>query len=83
MAGYKGNFLLVDEETKDGKRKAIQNDKETEIKVAPWNVTKAAIKALSDPNCYIQVSGEADPTGCGEGFSYVSVSEIGYAKVRK
>ena len=44
-----------------------------ELKVAPWNTTKAFIQAMRG-KCLLQVNGPADPTGCGEGFSYVRMS---------
>jgi len=43
-----------------------------EIKVAPWNTTRAYIQAMKN-KCLLQLTGPADPTGCGEGFSYVRV----------
>lgn len=41
-----------------------------EVKVAPWNTTRAYIQAMKG-KCLLQLTGPADPTGCGEGFSYV------------
>lgn len=46
---------------------------EDEIKVAPWNTTSAYIQAAKK-KCLLQLTGSADPTGCGEGFSYVRIS---------
>lgn len=43
-----------------------------EFKAAPWNTTKAYIQAMKD-KCLLELTGPADPTGCGEGFSYVRV----------
>lgn len=43
-----------------------------EIKAAPWNTTRAYIKSMKS-KCLLELSGPADPTGCGEGFSYVQV----------
>lgn len=43
-----------------------------EVKVAPWNTTRAYIQAMKG-KCLLQLTGPADPTGCGEGFSYVRV----------
>lgn len=43
-----------------------------QIKVAPWNTTRAYIQAMRG-KCLLQLTGPADPTGCGEGFSYVRV----------
>lgn len=42
----------------------------TQVKVAPWNTTRAYIQAMRG-KCLLQLTGPADPTGCGEGFSYV------------
>lgn len=41
-----------------------------EVKVAPWNTTRAYIQAMRG-KCILQLTGPADPTGCGEGFSYI------------
>jgi transcription initiation factor TFIID subunit 1 len=41
-----------------------------EVKVAPWNTTRAYLQAMRG-RCILQLKGPADPTGCGEGFSYV------------
>lgn len=38
-----------------------------EVKVAPWNTTRAYIQAMRG-KCLLQLSGPADPTGCGEDF---------------
>lgn len=43
-----------------------------QVKVAPWNTTRAYIQAMRG-KCLLQLTGPADPTGCGEGFSYVRV----------
>lgn len=43
------------------------------IKCAPWNTTKAFIAAVKG-KCLLDQTGIADPTGCGQGFSYVRVS---------
>lgn len=40
--------------------------------MAPWNTTRAYIQAMRG-KCLLQLTGPADPTGCGEGFSYVRV----------
>ena len=41
-----------------------------EVKNAPWHTTRAYIDAIKG-KCLLQVNGAADPTGRGEGFSYV------------
>lgn len=43
------------------------------IKCAPWNTTRAYISSMKG-KCLLDQTGIADPTGCGEGFSYVRVS---------
>ncbi len=45
---------------------------EDEVKVAPWNTTRAYVQATKG-KCLLQLTGPADPTGCGEGFSYIRV----------
>jgi len=71
-AGYgeKVLFAAVDEEAAD------ENDQskiEDEVKCAPWHTTKAYLDSLKG-KCWLQLTGFADPTGCGQGFSYVRVS---------
>ncbi|VDK21479.1 unnamed protein product [Anisakis simplex] len=44
-----------------------------QIKCAPWNTTRAYISSMKG-KCLLDQTGIADPTGCGEGFSYVRVS---------
>lgn len=43
-----------------------------EVKTAPWNTTRAFIAATKG-KCLLQLNGPADPTGCGEGFSYIRI----------
>jgi len=42
------------------------------VKTAPWNTTRAYISSMKG-KCLLDLTGPADPTGCGEGFSYVKV----------
>lgn len=44
----------------------------SQVRTAPWNTTRAFISAMRG-KCQLAVTGSADPTGCGEGFSYVRV----------
>lgn len=44
----------------------------SQVRTAPWNTTRAFISAMKG-KCLLEVTGVADPTGCGEGFSYVKV----------
>ena len=43
-----------------------------QVRTAPWNTTRAFISAMKG-KCLLDLTGVADPTGCGEGFSYVKV----------
>jgi hypothetical protein len=52
-----------------------------QVKCAPWHTTKAYLDSLKG-KCWLQLRGFADPTGCGEGFSYVRVSNKPNARVR-
>lgn len=47
---------------------------EQEILAAPWNTTSAYLTARKG-KCHLQINGFADPTGCGQGFSYVQVAK--------
>ena len=47
---------------------------------APWNTTKAFVEAMKGKH-QLQVTGPADPTGCGEGFSYTKMPKITPGKV--
>ncbi|KAF4520213.1 hypothetical protein B566_EDAN003926 [Ephemera danica] len=69
-AGYGEKFLLTPQE--DGDDEELQLKMDDEVKVAPWNTTRAYVQAMKN-KCLLQLTGPADPTGCGEGFSYVRV----------
>ena len=45
------------------------------MKTAPWNTTRAFISAMKG-KCLLDLTGVADPTGAGEGFSYVKVGGV-------
>ncbi|KAJ0177252.1 hypothetical protein K1T71_007261 [Dendrolimus kikuchii] len=68
-AGYGEKFIFTPQEDDDEEMQLKMDD---EIKVAPWNTTRAYIQAMRG-KCLLQLTGPADPTGCGEGFSYVRV----------
>ncbi|XP_030762639.1 transcription initiation factor TFIID subunit 1 [Sitophilus oryzae] len=68
-AGYGEKFILTPAEDDDEEMQLKMDD---EVKVAPWNTTRAYIQAMKG-KCLLQLNGPADPTGCGEGFSYVRV----------
>lgn len=50
----------------------VQMKMDDEVKTAPWNTSRAFISAMKG-KCLLQLAGPADPTGCGEGFSYVRI----------
>ncbi|CRK95113.1 CLUMA_CG008591, isoform A [Clunio marinus] len=66
-AGYGEKFIFAQQEDDDEEMQLKMDD---EVKVAPWNTTRAYMQA-SRGRCILQLNGPADPTGCGEGFSYV------------
>lgn len=68
-AGYgeKSLFAPEDDNEEDSATKI-----DDEVKAAPWNTTRAFIAAMKG-RCLLALTGVADPTGCGEGFSYVKV----------
>ncbi|XP_044017521.1 transcription initiation factor TFIID subunit 1-like isoform X2 [Aphidius gifuensis] len=68
-AGYGEKFLFTPQDDDD---EEMQGKMEDEVKVAPWNTTRAYIQAMKG-KCLLQLTGPADPTGQGEGFSYVRV----------
>ena len=68
-AGYGEKFLFTPQDDDDEEMQLKMDD---EVKVAPWNTTRAYIQAMRG-KCLLQLSGPADPTGCGEGFSYIRV----------
>ena len=45
---------------------------DAQVRTAPWATTHAYIQAMKG-KCLLKLTGAADPTGCGEGFSYVKV----------
>jgi len=68
-AGYGEKSLFApDDDDNEIDAKKIDD----EIQTAPWNTTRAYIQAMRG-KCLLQVTGIADPTGCGEGFSYIRI----------
>jgi transcription initiation factor TFIID subunit 1 len=64
-AGYGEKNLFASEDDD------VDNIKiDDEVKNAPWHTTRAYLDAVKG-KCLLQVNGVADPTGRGEGFSYV------------
>ncbi|KAL5010007.1 hypothetical protein ScPMuIL_012312 [Solemya velum] len=68
-AGYGEKSLFAPD---DDNEEETQMKIEDEVKTAPWNTTRAYIGAMKG-KCLLDLTGPADPTGCGEGFSYVKV----------
>nr|XP_018902266.1 PREDICTED: transcription initiation factor TFIID subunit 1-like [Bemisia tabaci] len=68
-AGYGEKFIFTPQDEDDEEMQLKMDD---EVKVAPWNTTRAYIQAMKS-KCLLQLTGPADPTGCGEGFSYVRI----------
>lgn len=68
-AGYGEKTLFTAEDENDEDQQLKMDD---EVKTAPWNTTRAFIAAMKG-KCLLQLNGVADPTGCGEGFSYVRI----------
>lgn len=71
-AGYGGNVLFVppDEEDEDDEN-GMQLKIDDEVKAAPWNLTRGFIESVNGKRL-LELTGLADPTGCGEGFSYLT-----------
>lgn len=68
-AGYGEKLMLALEDDGDEEQQSKMDD---EIKAAPWHTTRAFITAMKN-KCILQLTGDADPTGRGEGFSYVKI----------
>ncbi|XP_041357029.1 transcription initiation factor TFIID subunit 1-like isoform X3 [Gigantopelta aegis] len=68
-AGYGEKSLFAPE---DDNEEETQMKIDDEVRTAPWNTTRAYISAMKG-KCLLQLTGDTDPTGCGEGFSYVKV----------
>ncbi|RUS77280.1 hypothetical protein EGW08_014944, partial [Elysia chlorotica] len=75
-AGYGEKSLFSPEEENE---EDAQTKIDDEIRAAPWNTTRAYIAAMKG-KCLLQLNGLADPTGCGEGFSYIKVPNKPQAK---
>ncbi|CAJ0959311.1 unnamed protein product, partial [Mesorhabditis belari] len=69
-AGYGERYFFTPENEEESNDEVTIED---EIKAAPWNTTRAYIWAMRG-KCLLDQTGIADPTGCGQGFSYVRVS---------
>ncbi|CAO1324311.1 unnamed protein product [Diamesa serratosioi] len=71
-AGYGEKIIFAEQLDEDEEEKTTKMD--DEVRAAPWNTTKAYLESLKG-KCILQLHGPADPTGCGEGFSYVKLSK--------
>uniref|UniRef100_A0A0R3X8A0 Bromo domain-containing protein n=1 Tax=Hydatigena taeniaeformis TaxID=6205 RepID=A0A0R3X8A0_HYDTA len=73
-AGYGEKSLFVlDENPEEEEEKEGQPKMEDEVRAAPWNTTRAYLAAQRG-GCFLELHGPADPTGCGEAFSYSKTS---------
>ncbi|KAJ6220107.1 hypothetical protein RDWZM_005919 [Blomia tropicalis] len=68
-AGYGEKSMFAPDDVED---EDLQVKIDDEVKAAPWNTSRAFISAMKG-KCLLQLTGFADPTGCGEGFSYVRI----------
>lgn len=69
-AGYGGNCLFVPpDEDGDEDEEGLQLKIDDEVKAAPWNLSRSFIESMNG-KCLLELTGPAEPTGCGEGFSY-------------
>ncbi|TKA83549.1 hypothetical protein B0A55_00523 [Friedmanniomyces simplex] len=61
---------------KDDEEKDIDENSNIELQLAPWQSTKSFIQATQG-KAMLKLHGEGDPTGRGEGFSFVKTSMKG------
>lgn len=74
--GHGGKGKSQQKQQQQQQQQHSQSALDEELLSAPWNTTSAFVTA-SKGKCLLQVTGPADPTGCGEGFSYVRVTKKG------
>ncbi|KAH7138190.1 hypothetical protein B0J11DRAFT_424393 [Dendryphion nanum] len=67
-AGFKANEIKDDEDGEAGDN--------MELRLAPWHTTKNFLNACQD-KAMLELHGAGDPTGRGEGFSFIKVSMKG------
>jgi transcription initiation factor TFIID subunit 1 len=67
-AGYGGTSLFAADDDQEEDSQKIDD----EVRTAPWNTTRHFI-AAAQGKCLLDITGIADPTGCGEGFSYIRI----------
>ncbi|EGT31438.1 hypothetical protein CAEBREN_07628 [Caenorhabditis brenneri] len=70
-AGYGEKYFFTPEHDEASEDEVTIED---EIKCAPWNTSRAFLASQRE-KCLLDQTGIADPTGCGQGFSYVRVSQ--------
>ncbi|VDK40625.1 unnamed protein product [Cylicostephanus goldi] len=77
-AGYGEKYFFTPENEDDSDDQVTIEDEvqflSLIIKCAPWNTTRAFLSSMRG-KCLLDQTGIADPTGCGQGFSYVRVSQ--------
>ena len=68
-AGYGDKAFTLDDNADDpGASDDVKV--EDEVKCAPWNTTRAYLSSIQG-KYFLDITGIADPTGCGEGFSFI------------
>ncbi|KAF2470440.1 uncharacterized protein BDR25DRAFT_34825 [Lindgomyces ingoldianus] len=67
-AGFKANEIKDDEDAEEGEKRELQ--------LAPWHTTKNFLNACAG-KAMLELHGDGDPTGRGEGFSFIKVSMKG------
>ena len=60
----------------------LHHQVDDEVKLAPWRVTKNLMLAFRN-NGMLQITGPGDPTGRGEGFSFIRVPARAHASARE
>ena len=68
-AGYGDKAFTLDDQL-DDPNASDEKNVEDEVKCAPWNTTRAYLSAIQG-KFMLDITGIGDPTGCGEGFSFV------------
>ncbi|XP_044524443.1 transcription initiation factor TFIID subunit 1-like [Gracilinanus agilis] len=76
-AGY-GEVSLLDTEGTNDENTYLDD----EIQAAPWNTTRTFLAATKG-QCLLEVTGAADPTGCGEGISYVKLKNKTHLEAKR
>ncbi|KJE96795.1 hypothetical protein CAOG_007064 [Capsaspora owczarzaki ATCC 30864] len=71
-SGFGADDLILEPPslTPDGDEEDQDQRIQTELKLAPWNTTHTFLDAQQG-KCHLKLTGPGDPTGAGEGFSYI------------